>query len=512
MLRLALSEIERHCGEACLRIALIHVSQETNDFNPVPTRLDDYASYGILEGAEIMEKMRGHAEVGGYIDVVEESGLDIETIPIIRALAVAGGRITREAFDFFHRKIRQGLEGAGKIDGLALQLHGACAAEGIDDVEGEQAELCRSILGPGVPIVLTLDHHANVTRKIVANCDAIVGHRTQPHDTSDTGRIGTELLLRILRGGVKPVMTWRKIPLVSHQEQFLTSKGPMKVWFDRARAMEEDPRVLQASNYPMQPWLDVAEGGWSTIVVTNNDRALAEKLADELADLVWSMRDAFQVKEAVSIDDAVRRADAAARGIVVLSDTGDTVFGGAAGDSNLILEAMLRLGIKSRALVPLISPTAAARLFAAGIGATVTLPLGGDAATEFFRPIDVTGTVRFIGSGPVALKYDQQAEVDIGRRVVLDVGNVTLLITEFRGVAGNLPGVYTASGVDLGRYKIAVLKTASNFQYFAELTSQVIRVDTRGPGQSDVFTLPWKRTPRPIYPLDPVADWRAPRT
>ncbi len=491
-----------------MRIALIHIAQETNDFNPVPTRLADYESFGILEGDEIMRKLPGFGEVGGYIDVVRELGLDVETIPIIRAFAIAGGRVTREAFDFFQRKIRAGLEQAGRLDGLALQLHGACAAEGIDDVEGEQAELCRSILGPDVPIVLTLDHHANVTRKIVANCDAIVGHRTQPHDPYDTGRIGTELLLRLITEKIKPVTAWRKIPLVSHQEQFLTSKGPMKAWFDRARELEKDSRVLQASNYPMQPWLDVAEGGWATIVVTDNDRALAEKLADELADLAWSMRDDFQVREAVPIDEAVRMADAADKGIVVLSDTGDTVFGGAAGDSNLILEAMLRLGLKSRALVPLISPVATARLADAGVGAKVTLPLGGDAATQFFAPIEVTGTVRFVGAGPVKLKFNHQAEVDMGRRVVFDVGPVTLLITELRGVAGNVPGVYEASGVDLAQYKMAVLKTASNFQYFADLTSQVIRVDTRGPGQSDVFTLPWTRIPRPIYPLEPVTDWR----
>ena len=120
----------------------------------------------------------------------------------------------------------------------------------------------------------------------------------------------------------------------------------MRKWFDRARALENDPRVLQASNYPVQPWLDVAEGGWSTVVVTDDDRDLAEKLADELADPAWSLRHDFQVKEAVPVDEAVRMADAAEKGIVVLSDTGDTVFGGAAGDSNLLLEAILRLGIK----------------------------------------------------------------------------------------------------------------------------------------------------------------------
>ena len=97
----------------------------------------------------------------------------------------------------------------------------------------------------------------------------------------------------------------------------------------------------------------------------------------------------------------------------------------------------------------------------------------------------------------------------MGRVVVFDVGPVTLLISELRGVAGNVPGVYEAFGIDLSDYKMAVLKTASNFQYFAPITAQVIRADTRGPGQSDVFTLPWQRIPRPVYPLETISDWRA---
>ncbi|AZO77442.1 microcystin degradation protein MlrC [Bosea sp. Tri-39] len=495
--------------EVDVRLALIHIVQETNDFNPVLTTLADFQAFGLYEGEDIARHFGDIGQIGGHYAAIRESGLAVETIPIIRAWAVAGGRISREAFDFFQEKIRIGLEAIGPIDGLILHLHGACAAEGVDDVEGEQAELCRQVLGPDVPILLGLDHHANVTHKIIANCTAIVGHRTQPHDVFDTGKVGTQVLLRILTGKLKPVMAWRKIPLLSHQEQFLTSKGPMKRWFDQARAFEADPRVLQASNYPMQPWLDVAEGGWSTIVVTDGDQALAERLADELADLAWSMRDDFQIREAVSVDAAVRGADAAERGMVVLSDTGDTVFGGAAGDSNLLLESMLRQDIKSRALIPLISPQAVATLVAAGEGAEVTLPLGGHAAIAFFKPLMVTGRVRRVGGGPVRLDYNHQPEVDMGRVVIFDVGPVTLLISELRGVAGNVPGVYEAFGIDLADYKMAVLKTASNFQYFAPITSQVIRADTRGPGQSDVFTLPWQRIPRPVYPLETISDWRA---
>lgn len=492
-----------------MRIALVHVGQETNDFNPLPTTLRDYASFGIFEGDEILKQVGALGQIGGHMQAVADSGLDVQTLPVIRAWSSAGGRIDRESYDYFDRKIREGLKALGPIDGLALQVHGACSAEGIDDVEGAQLQACREVLGDRIPIVTGLDHHANVTQKMVDLSTAIVGHRTQPHDPFDTGVVGTKLLLRIVRGEVRPVMAWRKIPLLSHQEQFLTSQGPMKIWFDRARAMEQaDPRVLQASNYPMQPWLDVAEGGWATVVVTDNDRALANRLADELADLAWSMRADFQKKEAVSIDEAVRMADRAERGVVVLSDTGDTVFGGAAGDSNLILESILRQGIRSRAILPLIEPQTVARLVEAGEGATVTLPVGGHAGTGFFKPLTVTGTVRRIGSGMVRLENHYQNEIDMGRTVVFDVGPATVLVSELRGVAGNLPEVYRAFGVEPRDYKMAVLKTASNFQYFKPISSQVIRVDTTGPGQSDVFGLPWKRIPRPVYPLDPIDDWR----
>lgn len=491
-----------------MRIALIHIGQETNDFNPVPTTLRDYEAFGIVEGAAIIDTFRGVGEIGGFLDVIETSGHAITMVPIVRGWAVAGGRITQDAYRFFEQKIRLGLQAAGPIDALTLQLHGACAAEGIDDVEGAQLQTCRDVLGPHVPIVLGLDHHGNVTKKMVALSTAIVGHRTQPHDPYDTGRIGAEVMLRILYGGARPVMAWRKLPLLSHQEQFLTAQGPMKTWFDRARAMEADPRVLQASNYPMQPWLDVAEGGWSTVVVTDNAPTLAESLADELADLAWSLRAEFQKKDAVPIDDAVRMADQAASGLVVLSDTGDTVFGGSSGDSNLILESILRLGIHSPVLMPLIEPETVATLVAAGEGAKVTLAVGGHSAPKFFKPLMVTGTVGRIHRGMVPLRHYYQAEIDMGCTVVFQVGPVTMLVSEYRGVAGNLPDVYEFMGIDPRQYKMAVLKTASNFQYFAALSSQVIRVDTTGPGQSDVLSLPWERLPRPVYPLDPLADWR----
>ena len=494
-----------------MRIGLIHISQETNDFNPQPTTLADFEAFGMFEGGAIIERVGRIGQIGGHFAAADELGGAVETVPIIRAFAVAGGRISNDAHAYFLARISAGLAAAGKLDGLALQLHGACAAEALDDVEGAQAALCRKLLGPNVPIVLGLDHHGNVTRQMLENVDAIVAHRTQPHDPFDTGVIGARLLFRIIKEGLKPVMALRKIPLVTHQEQFLTRSGPMKRWFDAARAHELDPRVLQVSPFPMQPWLDVAEGGWSVVVVTTGDQALAGRIADEMAELCWTMRDDFLRRESLGIDEAVRLADAEPRGCVVLSDTGDTVFGGAAGDSNLILEALLRLNVRGPALVPLISPPAVAALAAAGEGAELTLPLGGHAAPAFFKPLAVRGRVRKIADGRIKVTDNHQDFVDMGLTVIFDAGPVTLMISEKRGVAGNVPDAWRAFGIEPAEARMAVLKTASNFQYFAPVTSRVIRVDTAGPGQSDVATLPWSRLPRPIYPLEAFGDWRISR-
>jgi microcystin degradation protein MlrC len=136
------------------------------------------------------------------------------------------------------------------------------------------------------------------------------------------------------------------------------------------------------------------------------------------------------------------------------------------------------------------------------------LPVGGSISTGFFTPLTVTGRVRKIADGRVKVPVFQQPEFDQGRTVIFEVGPATLMVSERGGSAGNVPDVYRWFGIEPADYKMAVLKTASNFQFFGPITSEVIRVDTRGPGQSDVAGLPWRRVPRPIYPMEEPTSWR----
>jgi microcystin degradation protein MlrC len=491
-----------------MRIGLIWVSQETDTFNPSLTTVDDFAAFGIDHGQAIIDNLGEVGAVGGYVSAARGRD-DVETVPIFKARAVAGGRLSVDTLAYLAGEVEKGLASAGSLEGLALELHGACSAEDVDDVDGYLLEVVRRQLGPDVPIVLGLDHHANITRAMMERSDALVGHRTQPHDPFDTGRLAAQLLFRIVGGEVSPTVAWRKIPLISHQEQYLTSRHPMKTWFDRAREMEKhDPRVLQISNFPMQPWLDVDEGGWSTVVVTNDNQQLAEELADELADLAWSMRAEFQKKTSLPLAEAVRKAESAARGVVVLSDTGDSVLGGAGGDSTVLIREMLEQGIEGPALVPLVDPAIGEKLEPSQVGDTVTVEVGG-AVARMHEPIALTGRLAQFGPSVLHVGGDFSSPfIDLGITAVLEVDCGTVVVTQRPGVGGVLPAMYEHFGIDPAGFKMAVVKTASNFQYFADISSEVVRVDTPGPTQSDIASLAWERIPRPVYPLDPIDSWR----
>ena len=490
-----------------MRIGLIQVTQETSSFNPTLTTLADFESFGIYEGDEILVRQETAGLVGGYLEGIRQSGADVETVPIIRGAARSGGRLSTEVFEFFDGKVRDGLAAAGELDGLVMLLHGAASAEGIDDVEGALLQTARDVVGPTLPLGLMLDHHANVTQAMIDHADVVVGFRTQPHDQFETARDLTKHAVRLFAGEISPTTAWRKLRMMTHQEQYLTSRGPMKVLFDRAREMEQDPRVLTVSPFPMQCWLDADEGGWSMIVVTDGDQELAEQFADEMADLAWSMRHQFQETESRPVDQAVADADAAEQGMVILSDTGDSVLGGSGGDSTVLLESILRVGIRNRALIPMIDPVSAPQLAAAGVGATVTLELGGRSA-PFFTPLEVTGVVRAVSDGIVQLENHAETEIDMGHTVAFEVGPVTLLVSEYAGVAGVHPDAYRHIGIEPSEYHMMVMKTASNFQYMAPFTSMIIRAATPGPTQSDIAALPWERIPRPCFPMEEIESWR----
>ena len=371
-------------------------------------------------------------------------------MPIIRASGSAGGIISAAAFDFLAARLVEGLKQSLPLDGVFLFLHGAAASEKEDDVEGFLLQATRAVVGRDIPMVVALDHHGNITQKMVDHATALIGHETQPHDQPATGRKAARVLFRMLRGDIRPTIGWQKIPMITPQDQYLTSGGPMKEWFDLARQMERRPGVIDVSPYPMQPWLDVAEGGWAVVVHTDNDPGLAQKLAAEMADKAWSLRDQFWASPRVAPKEAVRRAAAAERGLIILSDTGDSVYGGAPGDSTCILRALLDERISCPAFLPMVDAEAVNAAITAGAGAEITIDLGGKVDSVWSKPVQVTGKVVAVSHG-FTVDLADRGICDLKRTALLQVGSISIVLLEHRSFAINHPVLYTSPGPGHGR-------------------------------------------------------------
>ena len=490
-----------------MRIAIAEISQETDTFSPIPTTQQDFEQSGLYFGDEILSKMQGVGKIGGFFNIAQNEP-NIEYVPILRARATSGGRITDEALTYLTNKLIEGLKNAPPLDAFYLSLHGAASSQTIDDLEGHVLQQVRNITGPDLPIIVPLDHHANITQKIMDLATLIIGYEEQPHDQVETGERAGKLLFRLLKKEFTPTGAWFKIPMITPQDQFLTSQPPMQTWFDLAREIEKRPGAITASNFPMQPWIDVEEGGWATMVYTDNNPALAKELAAELANKAWQMRDTFFKSERVAIPHAVQQADQATEGLVILSDTGDSVYGGAPGDNTVILAEMLKQNIQSTAFVPVIDAEATEKAANAGVGTQITLDIGGKLDNVFCKPVTVTATVSAISNG-LHVKLSDRDFCNMGQTVLLEAGPIKIVLAKDRIQAINYPIMYTHLGLNINDAKMVVLKTASNFQYFTPWRKQLIRVDAPGMTQSNLKAFTWNRIPRPMYPLDDLPHWQA---
>ncbi|MCL4187031.1 MAG: M81 family metallopeptidase [Rhodobacteraceae bacterium] len=484
-----------------MRIAVGWFSQETDTFSPLATDLATFERQGYAFGEAFA--LRGPGAEGaamGFAEVAHARG-GVELVPLLKARSGAGGRVTREAFETILGRFLARLDAVGPVDAVYVALHGAMAAEHHDDPEGLLLEALRARIGARAWLVASMDHHACVTRRKIAAADVSVGHRTHPHDPPDTGRATARAFFSAWDRGRKPARALRKVAMVTHQEQFLTARPPMKTWFDLARAIEARPGVLSVSTYPMQPWLDVEEGGWAAVVHTDDDPALAARLADELAACAWDLRHDFWRRDSIPVATAVARAAAAAGGIVVLSDTGDSTIGGATGDSVAILAEVLRQGMPAAALVPLVDPPAARAALAAGPGAVLDLSLGHALDPAQGRPVAVRARVEAALPGRAGA-FDPAMQ---GAAALLRVGPALVAVTELRGRRMHMPEFWADFGVDAtdrSAVRAVVVKTGSNFQFFAPWTAEVIRVDSPGHTRSGLDEFDWRRLPRPIFPLD----------
>ena len=486
-----------------MRIAIAELKQESNTFVPRPTTLADFEAWHLWRGDDLIAGLEGtNTEIAGFLDVLRAA--DVAPVPILATFAMSGGRVTDESFASLLGGLLTGLREQGPFDGVLLALHGAMVTDADDDPDGAIVAAVRETIGGDTPLVVTMDLHANLTAKAVEHADAIVGFRTSPHvDLRDTGRRGAELMLRILREGVRPTMAMVKVPMVvpasTHMHHL---PGPFQRLMHAAAGAEGGP-VLSASVFTVQPWLDIAEMGFATVAVTDGDPARAAEVATDLANRAWAERDAFMETELVPIAEAIRRANTSA-GPVVLSDLADGTGAGSPGDATAVIAALLAADLYAPALVCVRDPHAAREANAAGVGADVSLKVGGKLDFVYNQPVSLRGTVTF--AGPASFRFSGEGytgvEMDMGDCAVVQAGQVSVLILG-NAVMTVDPALYRAVGLDPDTAGIVVVKSHIQFRAgYGDLARAIVLLDSPGMSSDHLESLPFQRIPRPMFPLD----------
>jgi microcystin degradation protein MlrC len=489
-----------------LKFAFGGVFHESNTFCPCKTTLKHFQNGYLGCGKDIISTSKGKKGFfGGVIDAASE--LAVQLYPTIAAAASPYGPVEKTAFDYITSKLLLSLEQAGTIDGVILCLHGGMVAENYLDPEGEILFLVREKVGPKIPIVCTLDMHANFSQRMVDTADAFFGNNENPHlDSYDRGVEASQVLYKIAKGRLKPVMALKKPGMLPPTLKVNPPhSGPMVKLFNRAFAMEKNPQVINVNMASGFPWSDVPDVGMGVVTVVHKDRGLAEKLAEELCQKLWDARQEF-LPSLTPIDEAVEKAMRAEKGPVILADVADNPGDGTTEDSTGILRSLIQHGATEVGFALIHDPEAVEKCVSTGVGSQVTLDVGGKDPT-WGDPVTLTGTVKTLSDGvfwPLGPLYGGH-QVGIGRTVVLETKGIEIIIAEHT-YPPNDPEVFRRHGIEPSRKKILVVKTFKmhmepNYRPF---TKEIIEVDAPGQASPNLKRFNWTRIPRPMFPIDDV--------
>ena len=493
---------------------------ETNTFSPIPTPWEAFGRRtgphaGPVAGAAAFAAYKGtNTPVAAYIDLAEREGAALTFA--IAANATPGGpaedSVLERSADAILAAVARG------CDALFLDLHGGMVTQGYDDPEGELLRRIRAV-APDLPIAVAFDFHSNLSRLTVDNATVITGYRTYPHvDMYETGRRAGETLLKSIKGEADPVILWHRLPVLTHLNCQTPSRQPMKDIMDQAVKAEAAGAVLNASVFGCFPLADIPHVGIHGVVVADAQRlAQGEKLLADLMAMAWARRADF-VFHVEPVADSIVRARTLGDGPIVLADHGDVAGSGGATDVMAVLAEVMDQGLGDVCAGPFWDPDAVAKMVAAGVGAPVTLDLGGK--TDFpviglrGKPLAVAGTVRRITDGAFVVTGPMMtgARMDLGRCAVLDTGTIEILVSEERHEPFDTC-CFTHAGIDPGRKKFILIKSRQHFRAgFEPIMTDAVMVSGPGITTSDYSLYPWKNLPRPIYPLDPDTPSGLPET
>jgi microcystin degradation protein MlrC len=485
-----------------MRVAVAGLEYEGNSLSLRVERRADFARMGIFAGGAVLQAAAGKKlALAGAIETLQAGGAELR--PVYWTKGGAGGHVADEFFAEALSAIVDGIAAAGPLEGIYLALHGAmiCAVE--KDPEGAVLAAVRARIGEGVPIAISLDLHAHVTPRMAAAANIIVGYETYPHvDAHRTGACAAALLLRAMRGEIRPVTRIRKANAIFPVLGGATDPGaPMAEVAAMARGIESSGRALSVSYFPVQPWLDMADVGITGLAVTDADAPGAEAVAQDILDAMWARRRDFELP-AMMPAEAVRAA-LQRPGRVLLVDAPDAIGAGASGDSPALLAALLAEAPEVDSALALVDPAAVARAATLGEGAEGDFALGAWQDQRWFTPVPLRARVERLCAGEFVYRGGPTggSTARLGRCAVLRAGGLRVLVTS-HAVYEHLDEHYAACGIDIAACKLVSFKNLMNFRKLLGAGTSWIAL--HGPGGSPLRLqdVAWVRRQRPFWPAD----------
>jgi microcystin degradation protein MlrC len=485
---------------------------ETNTFSVQETDMALWRRRDFHRDNEIPAAFRGtRSALGATFEAADKYGWTL--IHPVSANANPSGLVTDDAFEQIGGMILDAAERQGPIDGVLLHLHGAMVVASYEDGEGELLARLRRKLGPDVPVVVTLDLHANVTQMMADNASALIAFRTYPHiDQFERAWQGAELLERAMAGEVRPRTVIARRPMIYGLDWGRTQVGPMAELIRRGEALEAAGDALLVSicaGFPLANIRDVGPSVTVTLDLSHGDGASehGQRVAEEFMDHAWETRE-FTTVNMLPVAEAVARAREGKPGDqpLVVADFTDNPGGGGYGDATAFLKGLVEAGVERVAFHAICDPEAVLAGMRAGIG-PATLTLGGKTDPRLGGgPLTLTGEItclsngRFIAYGPMGGGLER----DYGPSMVFRVGGIDIIVITNNGQAVDL-AQFTSLGLDPTRYTTVAVKSMQHFRAaFEPIAREIILVHTGALCQVDYTPELFDKVRRPVWPLDPV--------
>ncbi|MBE7001903.1 MAG: M81 family metallopeptidase [Ruminococcaceae bacterium] len=462
-------------------VLTITFSHETNAFCPKKTDIQDFRNMYLYVGEEAFTMQRGRREgVGAFLEVFEGCD-DFTLIPTLSAWACPSGVVTANMYDFALNQIETVIHNHKNIDGVLLNLHGAMVAEGHDDGEGDLLEWIRNLVGWEIPVIASLDLHANVTDKMAKCATALIPCEEYPHtDTYETYTKAAELMLQTLRGECKPVMAYRKIPFL--QPLLPSASAQLAPLYALTEELKKQQGILSARfTHGFFP-SDIAELGMAVLIVADGNQQQADAAADALYRLTCQQLPNLKITYP-SFEETLDRIMAAEGGPYVIADSSDNPGAGGLGDTTHILRAILQRGITGAALATITDAKAVETCIVAGVGATVELELGGWSDAEYSGgPLKVSAYVKLLSDGKYLSKAKMSYNVEFrhGKTAVVEIAGNSVIITEISRQPYDIE-IFPNHGIDPKEQKLIVVKSSVHYRAtFASVAKEMITVALPG--------------------------------